>query len=348
MSSLYIPLTITRIKEEVPGVKTFEFAGEDAKQITYQAGQYLTLVLPPHPHHAEIRRSYSITSSPALEEPLAIGVKRQSNGAFSRHLVDHAQVGDQLMTIGASGFFTLPEEMDSIGQIFFLAAGSGITPIFSLLKTVLVAFPELPVVLVYSNQSERMTIFRQELLSLESAFPERLQVLFLNSDAPKLDQARLHKTLLEKLVMEMAVVPPEQLLAYVCGPENYMRMCTYGLRRAGVPFENIRKETFSTQKVHLRALPPDQDRHAVELTIGEEKFRFEAQYPETILQAAQKAGVNLPYSCEAGKCGNCAALCTQGQVWMSYNEVLTQKKLDQGYVLTCVGHAVGGDLRLEL
>ncbi|QHL86748.1 2Fe-2S iron-sulfur cluster binding domain-containing protein [Nibribacter ruber] len=348
MNSPYIPLTISRIREEVPGVKTFEFSGPESSQIAYLAGQYLTLVLPAQPHRAEIRRSYSITSSPDLQEPLAIGVKRLSNGAFSRYLVDHAKVGDQVLTIGAAGFFTLPEELSTVGQLFFFAAGSGITPIFSLLKTVLAAHAPLPVVLVYSNQTERLTIYKKELLALQKAFPERFHMRLLYSDAPKLDQARLHKNLLEKLVKEMALVPPEQLLAYVCGPENYMRMCTYGLRGAQVPFENIRKETFSTQKVHLKATPPDKDRHKIELVWQKETHHFWAQYPDTILQAAQKAGISLPYSCEVGKCGNCAARCAQGQVWMSYNEVLTQKKLDQGYVLTCVGHPVGGDVTLEL
>ncbi|AMM52516.1 oxidoreductase [Rufibacter sp. DG15C] len=348
MSSLYIPLTITRIKEEVAGVRTFEFAGEEAKQVHYQPGQYLTLVLTQQHHHTEIRRSYSITSSPVTGEPLAIGVKRQSNGAFSRHLVDLAQVGDTLLTIGAAGFFTLPEDLTSVRQIFFFAAGSGITPIYSLLKTILIGHPRLHAVLVYSNQSEQTTIFREELSALQKAFPDRFHLKLLYSDAPKLDQARLHKSLLEKLVHEWAIVPPEQILAYVCGPENYMRMCTYGLRGAHVPFENIKKETFSTQKVHLKSLPPDQDPHAVEISMLGDQFSFTAQYPDTILQAAQKAGVNLPYSCEAGKCGNCAAVCTQGKVWMSYNEVLTQWKLDQGYVLTCVGHPVGGDVRLAL
>ncbi|MBF9254567.1 ferredoxin--NADP reductase [Pontibacter sp. 172403-2] len=344
--SLYKPLTITAIKEEAPGFKTFVFGADDARAITYNPGQYLTFV---HQEHGtEMRRSYSITSAPALQEPLAIGVKRVPNGFFSRRLVDQARIGDKLLTIGAAGLFTLPDDTGRYKQVFLLAAGSGITPVFSLLKTILYTYPQLHVVLLYSNSSRNSIIFRDDLDQLAERFRGQLHVEYLLSDAPNLARARLYKDLLQLLLREYAVAPYDRALFYLCGPVNYMRMCYYALRQVDVPKDNIRKESFSTTKVAVRITPPDTAPHQVILRFRNQEHQLMVQYPQTILQAARKKGVALPYSCEAGKCGSCAAHCTRGQVWMSYNEVLTEKDLKKGLALTCVGYPVGGDVVLDV
>ncbi|WP_347158835.1 ferredoxin--NADP reductase [Pontibacter chitinilyticus] len=345
-SSLLKPLTITGIVEEVPGVKTFVFGGDDAKAITYKPGQYLTFV-----HQSagqEIRRSYSITSTPVLQEPLAIGVKRVDNGLFSRRLVDKAQVGDKLLTIGATGLFTLPNDMDKYKQVFLLAAGSGITPVYSLLKTLLFAYPQINVVLLYSNHSAQHTIYRKELEELAGLFPEQLRLQMLFSDSPDLTRARLYKDLLQLLVRQHTTAAFQHTLFYLCGPTNYMRMCFYALRQVDVPNDNIRRESFSTTKVAPNVLPPDTAPHDVILRLRGTEYRLQVQYPQTILQAAKKAHISIPYSCEAGKCGSCASRCTQGQVWLSYNEVLTEKDLQKGLTLTCVGYPVGGNVVLDV
>src|SRR3954467_1551099 len=128
-------LTVARITEEAPGFKTFIFEEDTANRIHYKAGQYLTFI---HDFNGiEARRSYSIISSPILDEPLAVGVKRIENGVFSRFMIDKVQPGDILETIGAAGLFTLPQNIQAYRQIFFFAAGSGITPVYSIIKTVL-------------------------------------------------------------------------------------------------------------------------------------------------------------------------------------------------------------------
>jgi ferredoxin len=127
-----------------------------------------------------------------------------------------------------------------------------------------------------------------------------------------------------------------------------MRMCTYGLREVGVPAGNIRRENFSTEKPRTLVLPPDQDPHLVTLHWQGQTLRIPVQYPATILQAARQFSLHLPYSCEAGRCGNCVARCLSGQVWLSYNEVLTDKEIAGGLTLTCVGHPIGGDVVLAI
>lgn len=341
---LYKKLIIESIKEEIKGFKTFTF--KEGHGISYKAGQYLTFVLTQN--NEEIRRSYSIVSSPHLNEPLTIGVKRVENGAFSRRLIDSAKPGDELLTTGAGGLFTLPGNLQNYRQLFFLAAGSGITPILSLIKTVLHVHTQ-QVVLIYSTASPEKTAFFEELKELDVKFSDRfhLQVLFSNS--PQLSSARLYRELLQQLVVQFSIAHHHQTLYYICGPEAYMRMCTYTLQEEGVSKENIRKEDFVIQKTKPpRAEPPDKNDHTVAVESGGEQYRFKVSYPDTILQSAKKQGIRLPYSCEVGRCGNCVAKCIEGKVWLSYNEVLTEKDLQSGLTLTCVGHPVGGDVRLVI
>jgi ferredoxin-NADP reductase len=339
-------VTIDRIHEETKGFKTFTF--KEGHGIDYRAGQYLTFV-----HRTELqelRRSYSIASAPLLGEPLTIGVKRIENGAFSRFLIDRASPGDQLMTTGAGGLFTLPPDMHSFQKIFFLAAGSGITPIISLLKTALFIHPHIQPVLLYSNPSPSTTAFLEVLKSLNESFAGRFNLQLLFGDLPDLRKARLNRESLNEIVQkELLYTPADKTLYYICGPESYMRMCTYTLQELNISRDHIRRENFIIDRIIPgKAMPPDKERRIIEIDYDGHHYRFPVDYPDSILQAAKKQGIELPYSCETGRCGNCAARCRSGKVWLSYNEVLTDKEIHQGLTLTCVGHPNGGDVSLSI
>lgn len=342
---LYQPVIIEKINQQVEGFKTFTFKEDHG--IQYKAGQYLTFAR--QTTHEDIRRSYSIVSAPLLNEPLTIGVKRIENGVFSRALIDHAKIGDELLTTGAGGLFTLPDDTSNIQQIFFLAAGSGITPVYSLVKTVLHFHPHLHVVLIFSNPSPQKTIFFSQLNQLNQKFTERFHLQFLFSNSVDLSIARLNRELLVQLTKAHSICGFDKTLFYLCGPEAYMRMCTYTLQEEKVPKENIRKENFIMQaRQPPKKEPPDKKAHLVTIQYGNENYQLNVRYPNTILQAAKKQNLILPYSCETGRCGNCAAKCIRGKVWLSYNEVLTEKDLQNGLTLTCVGHPVDGDVLLKI
>ena len=342
---LYKSLVIDFINEPVEGFKTFTF--RNSHEIDYKAGQYLTFIQ--KTTHEEIRRSYSIVSAPLLNEPLTIGVKRIENGIFSRQLIDHAKTGDELLSSGAGGLFTLPDSLSNIQQIFFLAAGSGITPIYSLLKTVLHLHKHVQVVLIHSNPTPQKTIFLSELNELKQKFNEMFQLQFLFSNSLNLSLARLNRELLSQLTHSHSVCGFDHTLFYICGPDAYMRMCTYTLQEEKVPRENIRKETFIIQQKQIPKLdPPDKDDHVATIHYGNETYVFNVQYPDSVLKAGKRQNIQLPYSCETGRCGNCVAKCISGDVWLSYNEVLTEKDLENGLRLTCVGHPVGGDVILKI
>ena len=337
-----------RIKEIIPETKdckTFILETIDGNSLPYKAGQFLTFIF--DTPFGEQRRNYSLSSSPVWKEPVGITIKRIVNGAFSRKLVDTARPGDVLTTIGASGFFTLPADISHCKQFFFLAAGSGITPVFSLLKTVLKNFSHIRVILIYSNHSEADTIFYTDLQQLQQKFPAQLQIEWLFSNAFDYTRARLGNWLLGELLKKFIAAPLPACLFYLCGPLDYMRMITITLLSAGVKVANIRKEEFVIPEPRILLQPPDTITRQVTVMVNKKQYRFSSVFPQTILQAAKQAGLELPYSCETGRCGTCAAVCTRGNVWMKYNEVLTDEDIRKARVLTCTGYPVYGDVELD-
>jgi ferredoxin-NADP reductase len=335
-------LRIKSIIEETSNTKSFQLESEDEK-IIYKPGQFLTLLLPNTP---TLRRSYSLSSHPVLDANLQITVKRIANGEFSRWLFDNAQKNDVIQTIGASGFFTLPDHLEEDNHLFFLAAGSGITPVISLLKEAL-HFRKQKVTLIYSNRSEGDTIFYKELTELQHKFSSRFTIEFLFSVSQNLLRARLGKSLLLHFVTSY-IKDKSKTVVYLCGPNDYMQMAAIVLLTEGIPAEHIRTENFSTEKPKSKNLPPDMNEHQVTIYYDGKTWTFPVQYPNSILQNAKMQGIDLPYSCETGRCGTCAATCIKGKVWMSRNEVLLDKEIDSGRVLTCTGYPIAGDVELRI
>lgn len=335
-------VAIHSIMQETADTKSFVLQPVTGA-VAYQPGQFLTLL---HPRKPSVRRSYSLSSHPSLDTLMKITVKRILNGEFSRWLFDEAKVGDVLETIGAAGFFTLPVSMLRESVVLLLAAGSGITPVFSLLREILFHRSQ-QVALVYSGHSETDTIFYQELKALAAQFPSRFTLLFLHSNSKDLYRARLNKYLLAELIHQYLPIKASAFV-YVCGPHDYMQMARITLLTEGVPAESVHVEQFNTDTPVAKELPPDTDLHRVAIEYSGQNWEMDVKYPDTILKAAQQQGIDLPYSCEAGRCGTCAATCIEGKVWMSRNEVLMGKEMEKGRVLTCTGYPVGGDVKLVI
>ena len=338
-------LKVVDIISETADTKSFVLQCREGK-IEYKAGQFLTLVFIKNSGE-EARRSYSISSSPELDEPITITVKRIANGEYSRYLNDKLGIGDKLQTIGASGFFVLPEQPEKYRRIIFMAAGSGITPVYALIKTILKRHPSLSVLLVYSNSNRQNAIFANQLSDLHSKYSDRLSIEFLFSRSANAFSSRLTPESLE-MFMLMHRISYDDDLFYVCGPSDYMRMITYRLATLGVDAGRIKKEIFHIQHPKVRPEPPDTKAHTVRLMRNGERFAFNVQYPLTILQAAKMLNIHIPYSCETGQCGTCVAKCLQGTVWMAQNEVLLDEEIMNGSVLTCTGYPVYGDITLKL
>lgn len=337
-----VSMEVTRIIAEAPGVKSFVLQPLDG-EIQYKPGQFLTFLFKRRSGQ-EARRSYSMSSSPELNEPITITVKRVPNGEFSRILLDRLKTGEVLHTIGASGFFVLPEHLGDFQRYVFFAAGSGITPVFSLVKTLLHRYPEAKVLLLYSNTSA-VSIFFDQLVDLEKRYAQ-LEVVFLFSDAKDLSKSRLSPALIDVLFHNYQITDFDKTLFYVCGPGGYMRMVWFHLLTLGVSIQHIRREIFHIQHPEIRPAPSDTARHVVRLIAANKEYVFSVQYPVTILQAAKLVNAPIPYSCENGQCGSCVAKCLHGTVWMAGNEVLLDEEIAMGKILTCTGFPVKGDVTL--
>jgi ferredoxin-NADP reductase len=336
---------IRQIIQEAPDAKRFLLEDVSGEPLAYEAGQFLIFIFH-NRNGAEQRRNYSICGSPALQEPLQILVKRVPNGEYSRWWIDKAAVGDTVESIGASGFFRLPESGSFVNNYFFFAAGSGISPVYALIKTLLVT-THARIVLVYSNRSKRETIFYDAFNQWKERYPDRFTIHFFFSDSNNVNRKRLGSELLHELLHEHEEYLDIHTLFYLCGPFEYMRMISIVLLSRGFRHDQIRKEQFVIEKAVPKQLPPDTDRHMVRIEKDGIVHLLEVQYPDTILSRARGAGVSLPYSCESGQCGTCAVQCISGKVWMSRNDVLLDEEIAAGRVLTCTGYPVGGDVALK-
>jgi len=304
----------------------------DGEPLEYKAGQFLTLLF--LLGGRELRRSYSFSSTPGVDALPSITVKRVANGEISRWLIGRLRIGDVLQSLLPAGKFLLEERAG--GTVVFLAAGSGMVPVFSLIKR---AIAGIRLVLITQNRDEESIPFREELQRMADAGHLEWTSL-LSGVAPV---ARLNNGLLQEMLKDIR--GDEHF--YLCGPVGFMRMAVFTLRLLGVSDEQIRRENFTVEYVPPAPVLADTSPKQVVVRAGEQQYSFTVAWPSTILQAALDRGIALPYSCKGGVCSTCVAKCVKGRVRMSKNEVLTEKDLEAGLVLTCVGYAET-DVELEL
>ncbi len=341
-NSIVRKLKVSRIIEESKDAKTFVLEPLNGWEPDYKPGQFLTLLF--HTGYGEKRRSYSMSSSPATDRELAITVKKLDNGEFSRHLLRTVKPGDILESTGIAGQFILPENDPLIRQFFFIAAGSGITPCFSLIKTLLHS-SDHHVTLIYSNKSKEDTIFYEQLKELEEHYKDKFTIKFLFSNESGIYNTRLSSWLLDQFIDQYLRVTRNEAMFYVCGPFDYMLTVQITLL-SRFPASHVMKENYSSLPRKVKELPPDTEAHQVMISIGGQTFSVSAQYPDSILEAAINQGIQLPYSCKAGRCASCVATCSKGNVWMAYNEVLTDDEVAKGRILVCQSFPIGGDVEI--
>ncbi|HEX5025826.1 MAG TPA: ferredoxin--NADP reductase [Agriterribacter sp.] len=331
---------IVKVIPETEDTSTFVLEETSRAPIPYKSGQFLTFIF--ESHGKELRRSYSLSSTPGIDEYLSITVKRVHNGAISRNLLDHYHEGDLLKALAPSGMFVLDEHTEAKKTIFLLAAGSGITPVYSLLKSIVHRERGSSVILIYQNHARRSTIFRNALELMAAQFPDRFTWIDLvstpNSHNPT--SQRLNNEQLERIIAEQIQTEGANARFFICGPPSFMRMCQYTILLMGFKPWQVRKEYFVIDEPPLPPLLPEAKQRRVIVYTSKQKIMFVAQYPKTILQSALDQNIPLPYSCRGGKCSTCVAKCASGKVEMSINDVLTDADLAQGLILTCVGYAV--------
>jgi ring-1,2-phenylacetyl-CoA epoxidase subunit PaaE len=353
MEQEVLALKVIEIVRETPDVISLKMVPPEGGAVSYRPGQFLTFIF--DRRGKEVRRSFSLSSSPDTDKDfLSITVKRIPNGEISNHLYSHVRVGDMLQSLYPAGRFVAETNAASQRDIFLIAAGSGITPVYSLLKSFLIREPRSRITLIYSSRKESATIFYAELNALAGAHPEQFRCIYIFSQPEEKDiaPAHLNLELLRHLINENLHFSPDEAEFFLCGPFVFMRMAHMIIVAMGFEEIQIRRENFvilaEQEAIERPPLIADKSDKTVEITYRGKAFTITEPYDQSILKTALRQGIQLPYSCQAGICGICAAFCRAGEVKMSVNEVLTDKDLKAGLVLTCTGYAATAEVKLEI
>lgn len=321
-------LRVVDVVVETPDARSivFEPGSAASGHFDYRPGQFLTLNVPTD-RPGGAARCYSLSSSPLLDEKLKVTVKRTAEGYGSNWICDNVRVGDEIEVLRPSGTFT-PRSLDD--DFLFFAGGSGITPVMSILKSVLHTGNGKST-LVYANRDELSVIFRDELAALEKQFPDRLHVVHLLESVQGIPRGQ---TLCE------LTRPYAGRHVFVCGPTPFMDAVTAAATTAGVPRERVHHEKFFTLTNDPFAdsvvvLDEEGPAGTIEVELDGEARTLSWPKKNRMLDVFLEAGLDAPFSCREGNCSACACILLEGDVEMVHNEVLEEEDIADGIVLAC-------------
>lgn len=342
MSKFY-PLTVAQVKHETRDAiaVTFDVPPDLRDAFKYRQGQHLTLRTTIDGE--DVRRSYSICAA-VQDEKLRVAIKRVPGGLFSSWANETLRPGVTLDVMPPEGRFNLPLEPDSRRHYLAFAAGSGITPILSIVKTTLIAEPHSRFTVLYGNRASSSVIFRDELAELKDQYLERLNLVYVMSREQQdieLFNGRITQDKCRQLFKHWLRVEDVDY-AFICGPEDMMHGVSAALLDAGMPKERIRIELFAAAAAKEPHKPShhtvDDAHHLTEVTVimdgSHARFTMDRD-KESILDAGLRAGLDMRYSCKGGVCSTCRCKVREGQVDMDVNYALEDYEVARGFVLSC-------------
>ena len=349
----YHPLIIVHKQNETPDSVSLSLDVPEAimNEFAFLPGQHLPLQV--NVDGKRVRRTYSICSVPG-EFPLRLGVRIQPGGVFSGYLQNNLDVGDTVDVMPPFGRFHANIEPSAEKTYLAFAAGSGITPVLSIVRTTLEREPSSRVVLFYGNRRQRTTMFIDELSALKNRFPERLQLYFLFSQedqefdifSGRLDESRIPQ-LMESFCQGMQ---PDE--AFICGPDTMIDTVQAALIVAGMAETQIQAESYGVPRDKKKTPPPVTvagDKLAtIDVIMDGHKRTFDMPVDSpNIVDAAADQGIELPYSCKGGICGTCRTHVREGEVSMATNYGLEPWEVEKGFVLACQSVPVSAKLLID-
>lgn len=346
MSSFY-KLSVKEVRRETPTSVSIAFnvPAELKSNYKFIAGQYVNLKITLD--GTEIRRAYSICASPDCDE-LRVAVKAVKGGAFSQLANEKLKAGDIIEVGTPEGTFTFEPNLERQKNYAAFVAGSGITPVLSILKTVLKGEPKSTFVLVYGNKSPEETIFHQTLHDLQLKYTGRFFVHYVYSQS-KADDAlfgRIERSTVN-FVLKNKYKDIEFDKFYLCGPEQMINIVSEVLKESNISDKNIKFELFTasaTENVIEQSL---EGHTKITVLVDDEETTFEMSKKQTVLEAALKQGLDAPYSCQGGICSSCIAKITHGTAEMKKNSILTDGEIAKGFILTCQAHPTSAELYVD-
>jgi ring-1,2-phenylacetyl-CoA epoxidase subunit PaaE len=335
--------SIVRQTEKAVSI-TFDVPTNLSAEFNFKAGQYITLkaVI----NETEIRRDYSLSSSPKSGD-LTVTIKEIEGGVFSTYANKSLNIGDSLEVGMPNGRFIYESQSEDIKSIVAFAAGSGITPIMSIARTVLETGND-NVVLIYGNKSPEKTIFYKEILKLQSTYLNRFKVQFVYSESNN-DGAlfgRIDVSNINYVIKNTVQLEPSQLF-YLCGPEEMIKTTTAILSEKGIREERILFELFTASNVVPENKSINKGESEITMLVDDEETTLMMPQNQTILEAALANDIDAPYSCQGGVCSSCICRVTEGSAKMRQNNILTDNEVAEGLVLSCQAEPASSLLKVD-
>lgn len=339
-------LTVKHIEKLTPSsvAITLDIPKELVQTFAFTSGQYITVKIVIK--GKELRRAYSISSSPK-SAAITIGVKKVDRGGFSDYAHSKLKIGDTLEVMPPEGRFTF-KPSDTQKNIAAFAAGSGITPIMSIAKTVLASNAKNTFVLVYGNKSYEESMFYKDLVKLELDYANRFFVYFTNSETME-DNALFGRidTSTVNYVLKNKHKNVSFDAYYLCGPEAMIHLVTNTLLENDVPKDKIHFELFTATEIKDELPVTPEGETQLQVTVDDEVFTFAMNKNMLVLDAVLKENIDAPYSCQGGVCSSCIARVTEGKATMVKNQILTEGEIEEGLILTCQAHPVTPTLKVD-